>query len=282
MKSNLEVKKNSNKIIETMENERVKFEVFERESLKGTKSVEEAAQLYFIEKANIKLRSVKITVDNSSIVLEPGALHYSKGDFEIKSNAGGVAGFGKKLFTSAVTGENIYKPVYKGTGEIYLEPTFGHFALIELENEEIVVDDGVFYACESTIDVGVSRMKNLSSAVLGNEGLFQVKLSGTGIVLLEIPVPSEEIEEFELNNETLKVDGNFVILRDESIEFTVQKATKNFFSSATSGEGFLNVYKGKGKVWLLPTEKIYDRLKQSGLSNQTDPGGSSNTKTKTK
>ena len=42
----------------------------------------------------------------------------------------------------------MFKPILKGTGEIFLEPTFGYFTLIELEDEEIIIDDGMFYACE--------------------------------------------------------------------------------------------------------------------------------------
>jgi len=81
-----------------------------------------------------------------------------------------------------------------------------------------------------------------------------------------------------LNNDTLKVDGNFVVLRSGNIDFSVQKAGKSILGSATSGEGFLNVYSGKGFLWLLPTKAIYKRLTQAGLRNQTNPGGKSNTK----
>ena len=69
-----------------------------------------------------------------------------KGEIEIKTKTGGVVGLGKKFLNSKLTGETMFKPTYEGTGEIFLEPSFGHFALIELEDEEIIVDDGLFYA----------------------------------------------------------------------------------------------------------------------------------------
>ncbi len=109
-------------------------------------------------------------------------------------------------------------------------------------------------------------LKNLSSIAFGGEGLFQTKLSGTGIALLELPVPQEEIIEYNLNNETLKVDGNFSVLRNGKINFTVEKSTKSIIGAATGGEGLLNVYRGTGTVWVLPTKSIYDKLKIGGVS----------------
>ena len=32
--------------------------------------------------------------------------------------------------------------------------------------------------------------------------------------------------------------------------------------SAASGEGFLNVYRGTGEVWLVPTKIVYDKMRE--------------------
>lgn len=278
MKTNLDFSRNSKKLVMEMENEKVKFEIYEWEELKGGGSIADSIGLFFLKEGKVTLKEAKILLKNSSVLLEPGALYYQKGDLEIESKAGGVLGFGKKLIKSMATGETVFKPKYTGSGEITLEPTFGHYALIELENESVIVDDGCFYACESSVEVGAAPMKNLSSAALGGEGLFQTKLSGSGIVLLEIPVPPSEIIEYKLENETLKVDGNFAVLRSGDIDFTVEKSTKSLIGSATSGEGFLNVYRGTGSVWLLPTKSIYETMRYFGIGGMTNPGGASNTK----
>lgn len=251
------------------------FQVLEYDSLEGGNSIKDAVNFKFMKDSGIKLKQVRILLNDSAVTLESGALSYMKGDITIHSNVGGVLGLGKKFFASKVTGETMFKPMYRGTGEIFLEPSFGHFALIELEDEEIIVDDGLFLACESTVEAGVSRVKNLSSMALGNEGYFQVKLSGSGIVVLEIPVPEKEVFKCTLINDTLKVDGNFVILRNGEIEFTVEKAAKSIVGTATSGEGLLNVYSGTGQVWLIPTKSVYDKLTSKSLENQRNLHGSS-------
>lgn len=247
-------------LLEEMKGETSLFQVFQYDKLQGGKTPGTALLLNQMTEADIKLKQVRIKLDNSTAILEAGALDYLHGNIEIISDVNGISSLGKKMFSAAVTGESVVKPKYSGTGYIYLEPTFGHYVLIELEEEEIIVDDGLFEACEGTVEVSYSMQKNVSSALLGKEGLFQTKISGKGIVLLELPVPEQEIRKYKLNNDTLKVDGNFAVLRSGEIEFTVEKSTKSLLGSASTGEGLINVFKGTGEVWLIPTKRVYDDL----------------------
>lgn len=264
MRSSLNFTNKLSKLAE-MENDSI-FQILEYENLEGATDVESAFGLNIIRESGIKLKQIRIALENSSVILEPGALSYMKGNIKISSKTGGVLGFGKKLISSKLTGETVFKPTYSGTGEIFLEPSFGNFALIELEDDEIIVDDGLFFACESSIEVGVTIQRNLSAALLGDETLCQTKISGSGIVALEIPVPESEIFKCILIDDTLKVDGNFAILRTGNIEFTVEKSSKSIVGSVTSGEGLVNVYRGSGEVWLVPTKSVYSDLKSKGLN----------------
>ncbi len=266
MRTSLNISNTLTKIDEMKGGDAV-FQVLEYDELKGGKDVNTALMLSFMKDAHIKLRQLRIMLDNGSVRIETGALHFLKGNIVMENKMGGVLGIGKKMFASKVTGETTFKPVYKGTGELFLEPSFGHYALIELEDEEIVVDDGLFYACEQGIEVGAAMQKNLSSSLFGNEGLFQTKLSGSGVAALELPVPESEIIKVKLFNDTLKVDGDFAILRSGRLEFTVEKSSKSLLATATGGEGLLNVYKGTGEVWLMPTSSVYRQLGMSGIQN---------------
>lgn len=277
MRTSLKIE-NELKLLSEMSGESV-FQVLEYDSLKGGYSLELAIKLNQMRESNIKLRQVRIILDDSSVKIEKGALSYMRGSINMKNKMGGPLGIGKKLFASKVTGESKFKPTYDGTGEIFLEPSFGHYALIELEDEEIVVDDRMFYACENSVEVGAYMNKALSSVMFGNEGVFQTKLSGEGIVVLEMPVPESEIFKCKINNDVLKVDGNFAVLRSGNIEFTVEKSSKSLLSTTTGGEGLLNVFKGTGEVWLIPTKSVYKKLERGwdSLRSLTNPSGSSNT-----
>lgn len=113
----------------------------------------------------------------------------------------------------------------------------------------------MFLACDSNIKMKVTMRKTLSSAALGNEGLFNIALAGKGIAILESPVPKEELIEFTLNNDELKIDGNMAIAWSKSLEFTVGRSTRSLLGSAMNGEGLVNIYRGTGKVLMAPTIK---------------------------
>ena len=126
----------------------------------------------------------------------------------------------------------------------------------------------MFFCCSSSIEVKSFLQKNISSSILGNEGLFQIELSGNGIVVLECNVPKNEIVEFNLSHgEELKVDGNFAIARTKGISFSVTKSDKTLFGSAINGEGFLNTFSGEGTIWLAPTQPMYQKMKYSMPTN---------------
>lgn len=135
-----------------------------------------------------------------------------------------------------------------------LEPTYKHLLLLNLEdwNGSVVLDDGLFLACDSSIRQKAVMRSSFSSAVAGNEGLFNLGLSGNGVVCLESVCPKEELVEITLQDDVLKVDGNMAIAWSGSLDFTVERSGKSLIGSAASGEGLVNVYRGTGKVLLAP------------------------------
>lgn len=135
-----------------------------------------------------------------------------------------------------------------------LEPTYKHLILLDVAqwNHFIMLDDGLFLACESSLEHKAVARSNVSSAIAGGQGLFNLGLKGNGVVCLESDCPKEELIEIELENDVLKVDGNMVIAWSGSIEFTVERAGKSLIGSAASQEGLVNVYRGTGRILLAP------------------------------
>lgn len=111
-------------------------------------------------------------------------------------------------------------------------------------------------ACESTLKHKTVMRSNISSAIAGGEGLFNLILNGDGKFCIEFECPKEELIEITLQNDVLKVDGNYVIAWSGSLEFTVERSGKTLIGSATSGEGLVNVYHGSGKILMMPTSKM--------------------------
>lgn len=213
---------------------------------------------YFAAKMNIKRRQIVAELNNSSVIVQAGAMQYTAGNVDMSSDVKGVGNFLGKMAKAAVTGESAAKPKYTGTGMVVLEPSVQHLLLVDIaEWGKMVLQDGLFLACESTINQTISKRSNLSSAVLGGEGLFNLALEGKGIAALESPVPMDELIVVNLENDQMKIDGNMAIAWSGSLDFTVEKSSKSLLGSAVSGEGLVNVYRGTGKILLAPTMTTY-------------------------
>ena len=114
--------------------------------------------------------------------------------------------------------------------------------------------------------------------MLGGEGLFQTKISGTGWAVMNIPVPASEVIRHTLNNEKLSVDGTIALLRKGAIEYRVEKSNKSILGSAISGEGLLQTFTGTGEVWLAPTQTFYKRMLVESMQNLIRTTGTSHNK----
>lgn len=213
------------------------------------------AQLaYYCNSMNVRKRQVVCDLSKSALTVQAGAMQWSVGNVNATTGVKGVGDFFGKALRGSVTGEGAIKPEYTGDGMLVLEPTYKHLILIDTAdwNGSIVLDDGLFLACESSLKHRTVMRSNLSSAVAGGEGLFNLGIEGKGIVCLESVCPKEELIEITLNNDVLKVDGNMAIAWSGSLSFTVERSGKSLIGSAASGEGLVNVYRGTGKVLLAP------------------------------
>ena len=212
---------------------------------------------FFMSKMGVRRRQVIIKMDGSkTAVLQSGAMQWMLGNINMSSGIKGAGDFLGKMVASKVTGETASKPLYNGQGYVMLEPTYRHIILVDVSQwGSIVLQDGLFLACDQSLQEQVVARSNVSSAVLGGEGLFNLSLSGQGVAVLESPVPKTELIQFNLQNDVVKIDGNMAIAWSSSLQFTVEKSSKSLLGSAVSGEGLVNVYRGTGSILMAPTSK---------------------------
>ncbi|NBW95488.1 MAG: hypothetical protein EBR28_01840 [Planctomycetia bacterium] len=242
-------------------------DILEYHPLRGCQSMGIAQSLYFAHQQGMMLKQARITLDRGGCQLQAGMLQFLRGAISIETDVKSVGGFLAGAVKGLATGETAVKPRYSGVGQIFLEPTFGQMVVVKLEDEQMVVADGMFYAVESTIAVQTAPMASLSAGLFGGQGFFQTSLRGTGWVVLALPVPENEILRYTLTgpHDELKVDGAFGLLRRGDISFTVEKSTKTWLGSAISGEGLLQTFRGTGEVWVAPTMAVYENLRLGGL-----------------
>ncbi len=216
-----------------------------------------AQTAYYCNAMNVRKRQLICDVSKSPITLQGGAMQWTVGNVNATTGVKGVGDLFNKAIRGSVTGESAIKPEYTGEGILVTEPTYHHLLLLDLDtwNNSIVLDDGLFLACEASLAHKAVMRSNISSAVAGGEGLFNLGITGKGVLCLESPSPKEELIEVELSNDVLKVDGNMAIAWSGSLEFTVERSGKSLIGSAASGEGLVNVYRGTGRVLLAPVAK---------------------------
>lgn len=215
-----------------------------------------AVDEYFMSKMNVRRRQVVIDIDRDhSAVIQAGAMQWMGGNVQATSGVKGIGDLFGKAIKGAVTKETAVKPEYVGEGTLVLEPTYKYIILQDVSMwgaNGMTIEDGMFLACDSKVKRNVVARKNLSSAVLGGEGLFNMSLHGNGVVALESNVPEEELIVIELENDELKIDGNLAVCWSSNLDFTVERTTKTLVGSAVSGEGLVNVYRGTGRVLMSP------------------------------
>lgn len=216
-----------------------------------------AMTAYYCNEMNVRKRQVVCNLSKAPITLQAGAMQWMAGDVNATTGIKGVGDLFGKAIRGSVTGESAIKPEYKGTGTLVLEPTYKYILLVNVGDwgGSIVLDDGLFLACEAQLKHKAVARSNFSSAVAGGEGLFNLGISGNGVLCLESPCPQEELVEVSLENDVFKIDGNMAIAWSGSLDFTVERSGKSLIGSAASGEGLVNVYRGTGKVWIAPVTK---------------------------
>lgn len=218
---------------------------------------------YFMSKMDVRRRQVTAELSGgNSVVVQAGAMQWTAGAVGATCGIKGVGDLLGKLVKGAVTKESAVKPEYSGTGLLVLEPTYKFILLQDVASwgTGMTVEDGMFLACDGSVSRNVTARSNISSAIAGGEGLFNLTLSGSGIAVLESNVPADELIEVQLENDELKIDGNLAVCWSSSLKFTVERSTRSLAGSAVSGEGLVNVYRGTGKVLMCPvapTDSLY-------------------------
>ena len=206
-----------------------------------------------------EMQFVHIKLDDTALRTEAGAMYYYKGN--ISMDASGGPGLGAAL----LTGESMKRPVYSGTGELVLEPTYGQYTVFDVDGQDWMINFGRYYASELSVVLGIKK-NSLGTSLLSGHGLYQTTASGQGKVILESDGPLEEIK---LENDKLVVDGNFAVIWSASLDFKIEKATKGLLASAMSGEGLVHTFSGTGSVYLCPAATKFKSL-TSKISNGFD------------
>ncbi len=180
---------------------------------------------------------------------ESGAMSWMSPNMEMATHSGGL----KKAFGRLFSGESIFMNEYtarNGAGMIAFASSFpGSIIPYEVrEGRGIIVQKRGFLAMEKGLDLSVYFQKKLGKGFFGGEGFIMQRITGNGMVFLEI---DGYCKEYDLAaGESIVVDTGYLAAMSETCTMDIQtvQGAKNIFFG---GEGLFHTrITGPGKVYI--------------------------------
>lgn len=191
-----------------------------------------------------------------SMITERGSMVWMTTNMQMNTNAsGGAKGLGGlgKMIGRAVMGESIFQNIYTaqgGPGSITFGSSFnGSIRAYHIQpGKEIIVQKSGFLASEQGVQLSIHLNKKFGAGLLGGEGFIMQKLSGQGIVFVEIDGYAVEYE--LASGQQLLVNPGNVAVMENTVQMDIQdiKGMKNLLFG---GEDWFQIkLTGPGKVVL--------------------------------
>lgn len=197
-----------------------------------------------------------------SLCTESGAMSWMSPNMKMDTNAGGGL---KKAFGRLFSGESIFMNEYTavgGSGMIAFASSFpGSIIPYQVTpGEGIIVQKRSFLAMEKGLDLSVYFQKKLGKGFFGGEGFIMQRITGNGLVFLEI---DGYCKQYNLRaGQSILVDTGYLAAMSETCTMDIEtvKGAKNIF---LGGEGLFHTrITGPGRVYIqsMPVIKIAETL----------------------
>lgn len=184
-----------------------------------------------------------------SIKAESGAMVSMSNTVEVEGKLeGGVLGGLGRMFA----GEKFFFQTLNasgGDGNVLLAPTsLGAIQAIEMDGTTSykLQKDG-FFAGSQSLEIS-TKAQNLTKGLFSGEGFFILDVSGKGTLFVSSLGAIHPIE--LAPGEEVIVDNAHLVAWPDSVDYRIEKASKGWVSSITSGEALVCRFTGPGKIYI--------------------------------
>lgn len=197
-----------------------------------------------------------------TLCTQSGAMSWMSPNIKMETNSGG--GF-KKALGRLFAGESIFMNEYTSTGSTgliaFASTLPGKIIPYHVTpGNGIIIQKSGFLAMEKGLDLSVHFQKKLGAGLIGGEGFVLQKVTGDGLVFIEI---DGYCKEYDLQaGESIILDTGYLAAMTESCTMEIQ-TVKGLKNKLFGGEGFFNtVVSGPGKVYVqsMPAICLAQRL----------------------
>ncbi len=210
-----------------------------------------------------------------TLCTESGAMSWMSPNMKMDTNSGGGL---KKMLGRMFSGDSLFINEYTaqgGPGMIAFAASFpGSIIPYQVTpGNGIIVQKRGFLAMEKGLDLSVYLQRSLGKGLFGGEGFIMQKISGNGLVFLEI---DGYCKEYELTaGQSIVVDTGYLAAMSESctIDIEAVRGAKNIF---LGGEGLFHTrVTGPGKVYIQSMPVINTAQKLSPYLHISDSDSNS-------
>ena len=193
----------------------------------------------------------KLTLNaGESVTCEVGAMIAMSAGFTVETTSrqkGGGGGLMKGL-KRMFAGENLFLNHFTATQPnqtLIIGPQLlGDVIYHPMTGGTLVVQGSSWLASATGVEIDAT-WQGLGKALFSGEGMFWVKCSGTGDLLLS---SFGAIYEVSVTGEYV-VDSGHIVAFEDTLQFTMGKASKSLVGSLLGGEGLVCKFSGQGKLY---------------------------------
>lgn len=185
-----------------------------------------------------------------TVTCEVGAMIAMSNGFNVETTSrdrGGGGGITKGL-KRMFAGENFFLNHFTATASdqtLIIGPSLlGDIMHYPLTGGTLVVQGSSWLASSAGIDIDAT-WQGLGKALFSGEGMFWVKCSGSGDLLLN---SFGAIHRIDVRGEHV-VDTGHIVAFEETLQFSIGKASKSLVGSFLGGEGLVCKFSGQGKLY---------------------------------
>lgn len=197
-----------------------------------------------------------------SIKCENGAMSWMTPNMTMETSGGGLG----KMFSKAFSGEKMFSNTYTatgGAGSIAFASSFqGNIVAVEVgPGKELVCQKSAYLASTAGVELSIFFQKKAGAGFFGGEGFIMQKVSGTGIVFLEID--GSTVTKTLAAGEQIIVDTGYLAIMDATCKIDIQ-TVKGVKNALLGGEGIFNtIVSGPGNVTLqtMPAYQVANSLR---------------------
>lgn len=183
-----------------------------------------------------------------SMITQSGSMAWMDPTITMETSSnGGIKKVVGRLFTKEHLFQNIYTSNQDGSKIAFGTSVPGSILAIKLTaGKSIICQKSAFLASYGNIELSTFFNKKIGVGIFGGEGFIMQKLTGEGIVFIEIDGANKEFQ-LEAGQQLVLSTGYLVSMNETcSIDVQTVKGLKNIF---LGGEGIFNtVITGPGKV----------------------------------